>query len=168
MAPRNGWWPGDLGSPSSSGGQNDSSYAYFPGPRRLAINRNGQVTIYDTLDHQIGGVQQQQGGPSGSLSFSSQFGTFTVESLPIVSGAAPFVGGSQPNFSSSSGGSMPQPAPPPPVNNYAPIPPDSSATGPTSSSDVLGAIERLGQLAARGILTDEEFKAKKAELLSRL
>src|SRR4051794_13191231 len=60
----NNWWPNELGSPSSSGGQNDSRYAYFPNPRRLAIQRNGQVTIYDTLDHSIGGVQQQQGGNS--------------------------------------------------------------------------------------------------------
>ena len=63
------WWPGDLGSPSSSGGQNDSRYAYFPQARRLAVQRGGQVTVYDTLDHQIGGVQQQQGGPYGSQYF---------------------------------------------------------------------------------------------------
>src|SRR3984957_6631997 len=81
----NSWWPAELGSPSSSGGQNDSRYAYFPQTQRLAIDRGGQLTIYNTLDHQIGGVQQQQGGPYGSLSFSSQFGTFTVDSLPIVS-----------------------------------------------------------------------------------
>jgi hypothetical protein len=81
----NNWWPAELGSPSSSGGQNDSRYAYFPQTQRLAIDRGGQLTIYNTLDHQIGGVQQQQGGPYGSLSFSSQFGTFTVDSLPIVS-----------------------------------------------------------------------------------
>ncbi len=90
MAPGNDWWPSDLGHPSSSGGQNDDGrYAYFPNPRRLAVSRNGQVTVYDTLDHNIGGVQQQQGGSSGSLSFSSQFGTFGVESLPVVSGQGP-------------------------------------------------------------------------------
>src|SRR5256885_9332103 len=58
----NQWWPAELGQPSSSGGQNDSRYAYFPGARRLAVSRGGQVTVYDTLDHSIGGVQQQQGG----------------------------------------------------------------------------------------------------------
>src|SRR5258708_1249860 len=84
IAPGNNWWPAELGNPSSSGGQNDARYAYFPNARRLAISRNGQITIYDTLDHSIGGVQQQQGGYSGSLSFSSQFGTFTVDSLPVV------------------------------------------------------------------------------------
>src|SRR5450432_3177031 len=53
----NQWWPGHLGSPSSSGGQNDSRYAYFPQTQRLAIDRGGQITVYNTLDHQIGGVQ---------------------------------------------------------------------------------------------------------------
>src|SRR6478735_1354247 len=79
------WWPSDLGRPSSSGGQNDAAYAYFPGPRRLAIRRGSQVTLYDTGEHAISGVQQQQGS-RGSLEFSSQFGTFTVDSLPIVVG----------------------------------------------------------------------------------
>src|SRR5690606_28271907 len=74
----NNWWPGDLGSPSSSGGQNGSRYAYFPQACRLAIESDGRVVVYNTLDHQIGGVQQQQGSGPGSLSFSSQFGTFTV------------------------------------------------------------------------------------------
>ncbi len=84
MASGNNWWPSELGQPSSSGGQNDARYAYFPQAQRLAISRNGQITVYNTLDHNIGGVQQQQGGYSGSLSFSSQFGTFTVDSLPTV------------------------------------------------------------------------------------
>src|SRR4051812_9616538 len=79
------WWPGDLGQPNSSGGQNHIRYAYFAGPRRLAVEENGQVTVYDTLDHQIGGVSQQQDANS-SLTFSSQYGTVNVASLPIVSG----------------------------------------------------------------------------------
>jgi hypothetical protein len=33
---------------------------------------------------------------------------------------------------------------------------------------VLGALERLGELQRKGILTEEEFAAKKADLLSRL
>jgi hypothetical protein len=80
----NSWWPAELGNPSSSGGQNDSRYAYFPQRQRLAIDRGGRIAIYNTLDHQIGGVQQQQGGTTGSLSFTSQFGTFTVDSLPLA------------------------------------------------------------------------------------
>jgi hypothetical protein len=33
---------------------------------------------------------------------------------------------------------------------------------------VLATLDRLGDLHRRGVLTDEEFAAKKAELLSRL
>jgi hypothetical protein len=157
----NSWWPAELGSPSSSGGQNDVRYAYFPGVRRLALSRQGQVTIYDTLDHQIGGVQQQQGGYPGSLSFTSQHGTFTVDSLPQLS-PAPI-----PNQASNSN--------PPWSNNEAPPSqnsrtPSSQAFGADarSSEQIIQALERLGQLVQSGVLTEEEFKAKKAELLARL
>ncbi len=78
------WWPAGLGNPSTSGAQNDTLYAYFPETRRLALSRRGQVTVYDTLQHRVGGVQQQQGGGGASLAFTSQLGTFTVDSLPVV------------------------------------------------------------------------------------
>jgi hypothetical protein len=45
IAPGNAWWPAELGSPSSSGGQNDARYAYFPQSRRLAILHNGKITL---------------------------------------------------------------------------------------------------------------------------
>jgi hypothetical protein len=153
MASGNSWWPSELGNPSSSGGQNDARYAYFPQARRLAILRNGQSFVYDTLDHQIGGVQQQQGGPYGSLSFSSQFGTFTVDSLPLVSPAPAAA------FS------------PPPAPSYqaSPAPtPNQAAPNSQSQSDVFTSLERLGQLHQSGILSDDEFRTKKAELLARL
>ena len=147
------WWPGDLGSPSSSGGQNDSRYAYFPQARRLAVQHNGQVTVYDTLDHQIGGVQQQQGGQYGSQSFTSQFGTFTVESLPVISG-----GSQQMNAP------MPMNTPP------APVAPSYNNSGNTSepSGDLIATLERLGALRDKGIISEQEFQSKKAELLARL
>ncbi|HQU78884.1 MAG TPA: SHOCT domain-containing protein [Azonexus sp.] len=154
------WWPGDLGSPSSSGGQNNIRYAVFPGSRRLAVEIDGQTTVYDTLDHQIGGVSQQQGG-NDSLTFSSQYGTIGVSSLPLVSG----------------GGYTPQPQ----QNFIAPVqqnftqPPVNAAysapyTGATSSQqdDVFAKIERLADLRQKGILTDQEFNAKKQELLSQI
>src|SRR6185295_2413151 len=155
----NTWWPSELGQPSSSGGQNDARYAYFPGPRRLAVQRAGQVTVYDTLNHDIGGVQQQQGGPYGSQSFTSQFGTFTVESLPIVSPPPP------------PGPAFVQPAPSPqPMSAQAPgfsaTYSNDSSSGPSASSDILASIERLAQLHQRGILSDDEFRSKKAELLA--
>ena len=161
ISPSNAWWPAELGSPSSSGGQNDARYAYFPSAQRLAIDRNGQVTVYNTLDHQIGGVQQQQGGYYGSLSFTSQYGTFTVESLPIVSPAPNQASWDQPRPQAAS----PQPEFPraqPPAAAY------SSAGGQPSHDDILAALERLAQLHQKGVLSDDEFKSKKTELLARL
>jgi hypothetical protein len=88
IAPASGssgaWWGADLRWPTSTGAQNDVRYAYFAQARRLAIDINGQVTIYDTLDHQIGGFSQQQ-GYGGSLTFSSQYGWVEVNRLPVLS-----------------------------------------------------------------------------------
>jgi hypothetical protein len=41
------------------------------------------VWVYDTLDHQIGGFSQQQGMGSG-ITFTSQYGTVDLGSLPVV------------------------------------------------------------------------------------
>ena len=158
----NQWWPGDLGSPFSSGGQNNIRYAVFP--NRLAVELNGQVTVYDTLNHSIGGVSQQQGNDS-SLTFSSQFGTLSVSGLPIVSGPGlPLP--PQNNFAA------PPAYDPPPVwqdpaanasyGSSSPLP----ATA--SSDDVFALIEKLSRLHGVGALTDAEYNAKKNELLSRI
>jgi Short C-terminal domain len=143
QANRASWWPGELGPPGSSGSQDNARYAVFPQARRLAVQSGGgPVRVYDTLGHVIGGVQQ--GGSLGPLSFTSQHGTFTVESLPLASPG--------------------QPAPP-----GEPAPPAAPAEGATPAAEaVLTALGRLGDLHQRGILTDAEFAAKKAELLSRL
>jgi hypothetical protein len=77
------WWPDNLGRPSSAGGQNGVRYASFPDARRVAIERDGQVTLYDSGEHRIGGVSQSQGG-SQSLVFTSQIGLVRVEDLPVV------------------------------------------------------------------------------------
>jgi hypothetical protein len=55
-----GWWPEELGNPTSTGAQNDMRYACFPGRRRLAIQQGGRVRVYDTGEHTISGVSQQQ------------------------------------------------------------------------------------------------------------
>jgi hypothetical protein len=159
FSPVNTWWPAELGHPSTTGGQNDSRYAYFPEAQRLAVDRGGTVTVYNTLDHRIGGVQQQQGGYGGSATFSSQFGTFTVESLPVVSPLpGPPVNRSEPW----------QAAPPGPPSGAQPAPQTATGRASPSHEDVLGALERLGQLHQKGILSDSEFQSKKTELLSRL
>ena len=169
------WWPSDLGAPSSSGGQNDARYAYFPDTRRLAILENGQLSLYDTLDHRIGGVQQQQGGGDGSLSFSSQFGTFSVGSLPF----APEHARPPPAPAHQHAMHAPPPPPPDPGYGYAPAPPPAPSYAPPpappnhggagrGAQDILSAIERLGDLHSKGVLTDAEFQTKKAELLAQL
>lgn len=153
------WWPADLGQASSTGAQNNIRYAYFPSSCRLAIEINGHVTVYDTLDHQIGGVSQQQSG-GASLSFTSQYGLVQVENLPIVSidGVAQQPQGQAPMQNTQ--------YTPPPVFTPAPEQPFNNSNAP--ESDIFALIERLADLKQKGILSDEEFAAKKAELLQRL
>ena len=78
------WYPQGLSNPSSSGGQNGLDYAFFPDQRRLAIRQGGAVTTYDTGDHQISGVSQQQSAHAGTPSFTSQTGTVDLASLQQV------------------------------------------------------------------------------------
>ena len=78
------WWPKEFGSPSATGSQNNVRYAYFANLRRLAVETNGSIWVYDTLNHQIGGFSQQQ-GMGGSILFSSQFGTVLLSNLPVIS-----------------------------------------------------------------------------------
>ena len=77
------WWPDELGSPNSSGSQNEMHYAYFAGTHRLALRVGNHVTIYDTGEHQIGGVSQQQGS-SRTVTFSSQKGDVAVDRLKKI------------------------------------------------------------------------------------
>ena len=178
------WWPADLGMAGSLGSQNNLRYAYFPNARRLAIDVNGQVSVYDTGDHQIGGFSQQQSGDQ-SLTFTSQFGLVRVADLPLISGGS---GGSAPvssfNAPQASGGNF-QSAPPvqqwtPPPPMAAPINPPSNApvqpqaAAPISQSpklpfdEIFALIEKLADLHTKGILTDAEYETKKQDMLSRL
>ncbi|MEM8553649.1 MAG: SHOCT domain-containing protein [Pseudomonadota bacterium] len=147
------WWPAELGQPSSSGSQNNLSYAIFPATQRLAVNLGGQITVYDTGQHMIGGVGQQQSGDA-SWTFTSQFGTVYLNQLPIVSGG-PQAPVQEQNF-------MPEPT------SQAQPEPMPQANSGGNSDEVFAALEKLGSLRDMGILTDDEFAAKKAELLARL
>ena len=144
------WWPAGLQFPNSTGAQNNVRYAYFATIRRLAIEVNGQVTLYDTLDHQIGGFSQQQ-SVGGSITFTSQYGLVDVKTLPIIS--IDNVPVQTPVQS--------QPAP-----SFQPGFVDTQVT--SQEADIFGAIEKLANLKDKGILTDAEYSAKKAELLARL
>lgn len=80
------WWPDDLGHPSTSGAQNDLRYAVFPEARRLLIEDGGRLTTYDSADHRIGGVSQQN-GTRRSLTFSSQHGPVRLDDLQVIGAA---------------------------------------------------------------------------------
>jgi hypothetical protein len=177
------WWPGDLGVPASVGAQNDLRYAWFPGTRRLAVQYGGRVRVFDTGDHSIGGVSQQQGSGQ-SITFTSQHGTVRLDELrPVDAG-----GGSE-----ATAPAAPTPAPAAAASEaraaakapFAPAAPEASAArgapaAPEAQAtpaapaagrpegDIFVALERLAGLRDKGILTDEEFAAKKAEMLARL
>jgi hypothetical protein len=138
------WWPSELGSPSSTGSQNSLRYAYFPGSNRLAIDDRGRVEVYDTSGYDIGGFGQQQSGDA-SLTFTSQRGVVRVDRLPRVTSAKPA-----------------------PEKRAATAAQSTSTSSGADTGSVLALIEQLGQLKEKGLLTDEEFAAKKGELLKRL
>ena len=177
--PSANWWPANLGVPSAAGGQNNVRYAIFPSTRRLAIQINGVTKVFDTGEHHIGGVQQQQqGGGYGSVSFTSQFGTFDVSSLaelgtqrvaetPAAAPAPQHQSQYQSDRPAAQHQSQYQSGPAPQFAPQTQAPePVSGASGDAEA--IVAAIESLAGLHQRGILSDEEFAAKKAELLGRL
>lgn len=154
------WWPRGLGRPATSGAQNGQRYAYFPHVRRLAVEADGQVALYDTDGHHITGVSQQQGG-TRSLRFSGPDGAIDLEILRRIDGDG--VG--------QSGPIVPEPAPQPKPFTPEPLQrpePAAPARPPSSADDVLATLERLAELQRKGVLTEAEFVAKKAELLARV
>lgn len=195
MMSGHGWWPDGLGQPSSTGGQNDISYAVFPSTRRLAVQVGGRVYLFDTGNHVIGGVSQSQsGGGLSTLSFQSQLGNLAVVELPRVEPEEPeprSEGSQEPRSRKPETGDTvraaepepkpravdPEPVSPKPAPEPAPEPEPkqpavkASASAPASGSDIdtiLTTIERLAELRDKGALTEAEFDAKKVELLSRL
>jgi hypothetical protein len=167
------WWPAELGEPASTGAQNDLRYACFPGSRRLAIQQGGRVSVYDTGEHLITGFSQQQSGDR-SLTFISQFGLMRVADLPLVRAdetrpqevhATVFVA---PEPSSAATAPTPPSMTPSPAPVAAPAKSTAESTPSTAAIDIIATIERLADLRQKGVLTEEEFAAKKSELLSRL
>lgn len=171
MSQSGNWW-GDLGFPNSTGSQNGTSYAIFSSIGRLAIQENGKVIVFDTLDNQIGGVGQQQGG-NYSVTFTSQYGTVDLSSLPIVSGGD-FNANSNEVASNDYIEREPEPivqdaVPEPMIQDSVPeLMPDKVLKNMDQEEDVFMKLEKLSTLKDKGILTEDEFMNKKAELLSRL
>ena len=77
------WWPAGLGRPAAVGAQNDLRYAVFPETRRLVIDDQGTVSVYDTGSHRIFGVAQAQSADR-TLTFTSQDGLVRIADLPKV------------------------------------------------------------------------------------
>jgi hypothetical protein len=135
-----GWWPPDLGMPTSSGAQNEMRYAYFAAAQRLVVDASGKVTIYDTRGHAINGFSQQQ-STTGSMTFDTGAGAVGLNQLPVVS--------------STKGGDV--------------LATPAGDTSNSASNDyVFASIEKLADLRAKGAVSLEEFERKKKELLDRL
>jgi hypothetical protein len=84
--PRSGdWWPGGMGHPNSAGSQGGLRYAYFARAHRLAVERDGVMTLHDTSGHEISGVALQP-SVGGALRFSSRHGPIDLADLPVVNG----------------------------------------------------------------------------------
>ena len=84
MAPLEQWWPTTLGQPDTAGGQNERRYAFFANSHRLVVQIKGRTQLYDTGDHLISGVSQQQSSGNGGVTFTSQHGDLDLASLPAV------------------------------------------------------------------------------------
>ncbi len=97
---------------------------------------------------------------------------------PATGGSAPApTGGERPASAVPGWGSAgPASAPPPPPAPATGSPTPSTAAAPgqgsqpaeMSGGEVTDALDRLGDLRDRGVVTEEEFEAKKRELLDRL
>lgn len=144
--PQSPWYPAELGTPNGSGSQNRTRYAYFADQRRLAVQADGAVSLYDTLDHRINGFGQQHGGDA-ALTFTSQHGTVNLSTLPVVRNGV---------------------AAQAPVAAAGAAPRAGTVASNGAETSPFESIAQLSALKDRGILTEEEFAAKKAELLARI
>lgn len=146
-----GSWPSVFGSPTSSGSQNNFKYAYFAPVRRLVIEEDGRQMIYDTKHHHISGVSQQQGS-GRSYQFTSQDGPVDLSDLTLIS---------EPREQRQETPEIAYDV----THAYS-----SNANSPDANShdNIIATIEKISSLYEKGHITEEEFKAKKQELLARL
>ncbi len=140
---------------------------FFPASAGLRFNSGLRRRVYDTGDHAISGFSQQQGGDQ-SLTFTSQYGLVRVADLPLIAPGAAFAeaGSGQDAAIAESPSRRDAPGPPPTTSKQQAQTSAPPARG--SGDDIFTMIERLADLRQKNILTEEEFAAKKAELLSRL
>ena len=157
------WWPEGCGRPSASGAQNDRRYACFPDSRRLAIGHGDRVELYDTGEHRIHGVSQQQGSGS-DLRFTSQLGTVALHDLRRVEE----VGAPHETRPETAPIARDVPRGDAPTRDASATDTPLSPRTPSGGADILDTLERLHALQRKGVLSEDEYAEKKKELLARL
>lgn len=119
--------------------QGEAAYAWFPQARRLAVRHRGRVTVYDTGAHAITGLSQ---AGDAERPVRLRAGGREIDLADLVPAEAAARDRTTPRVADAGAEHHPQ--------------------------DPLATIERLAGLRASGVLTQEEFAAKKTELLARL
>jgi hypothetical protein len=152
------WWPAELGTPATTGSREGVTFAFFPARRRLAIKHPGGIAIFDAGNHDIRGFSEDR-AEDHSVMFTSQHGFVSLEELPDVTNEDPADAPHQEG---------PQPSATLRKETVAPVVSSAPSPAAANGGDVLALIERLADLRRKDVITDEEFAAKKAELLGRL
>jgi hypothetical protein len=74
---------------STSGTSPDMRYAYFPQNRRLAVEWQGVLTIYDTAEYQFRGMIQAHSAETVGISILTQRGRVRLTDLATISAPIP-------------------------------------------------------------------------------
>src|ERR1700685_3451606 len=81
-------WPSALGIASTSGTSPEMRYAYFPQNRRLAVEWQGVLTIYDTAEYQFRGMLQAHSAEAVGISILTQRGRVRLTDLATIAAPA--------------------------------------------------------------------------------
>lgn len=162
------WWPTELGTPTLSGDQNNLLYAYFANKQRLVLKNQAEIYVYDTLHHHISGVSQQQSSSGQLLIFTSQVGTFAVSDLPQIAAASQIndlaVENNQLTDIIAKAEKIKEMLP----RATTKVEPLTKTADESQQPDIFNTIKKLAELKEQGIISEQEFETKKAELLKRL
>ena len=99
----------------------------------------------------------------GTMSCTSQYGTVSLASLPVVL----INGQAQVQVQATAPAPAPWSTPDGASNHHAP-PSSAHPAAFAAPADLLATLQKLADLHSAGVLTADEFSAKKADLLSRL
>jgi hypothetical protein len=77
------WWPASYGHPTAHGCQSGIRYALFPGRRCVLVQVGSRIDCFDTADHQVRGVGQQQGHAS-RLVLTTATGEIPLDHLECI------------------------------------------------------------------------------------